>query len=109
VKRIFVSGFFHELSFPKTLKKTLGSFQRFSKIHGDIHNSRRITGIIYTSCKFTTSTVGVVDTGGGFGTSVNNTGVNLSPVSTTPVANNGKNIRLLTPLSELEEKSLYVC
>ncbi len=73
-EKIFVSGFFHESSFLKTLKKTLGSFQRFSKIHGDIHNSRRITGIIYTSCKFTTSTVGVVDTGGGFGTSVNVTG-----------------------------------
>ncbi len=73
-KRFFVSGFFHESSSPKTLKKTLGSFQRFSKIPGDIHNSRRITGIIYTSCKFTTSTVDVVDTGGGFDTSVNNTG-----------------------------------
>jgi hypothetical protein len=51
---------------------------------------------------------GVVDTGGNFATGVNNTGgkfaanVNdgggkLPWVSTTPVANNGNNIRLQTP------------
>jgi hypothetical protein len=51
---------------------------------------------------------GVVDTGGNFATGVNNTGgkfaagVNdgggkLPSVSTTPVANNGNNIRLQTP------------
>ncbi len=36
---------FHELSSPKPLKITLGSFQIFSKIRGDIHKSRRTTGI----------------------------------------------------------------
>jgi hypothetical protein len=30
-------------------------------------------------------------------------------VSTTPVANNGNNIRLLTPESELEGKNLFIC
>jgi hypothetical protein len=33
---------------------------------------------------------------------------NLPPVLTTPVANNGNNIRLHTPESELEGKSLYI-
>jgi hypothetical protein len=30
-------------------------------------------------------------------------------VSLTPVANNGNNIRLQTPESELEGKNLYIC
>jgi hypothetical protein len=34
---------------------------------------------------------------------------NLPPVSTKPVANNGNNIRLQTPKSELEGKNLYIC
>jgi hypothetical protein len=34
---------------------------------------------------------------------------NLPPVSITPVANNGNNIRLQTPKSELEGKNLYIC
>jgi hypothetical protein len=57
---------------------------------------------------FTTSSAGVVDTGGKFATCVNDTGgkfaagVNdadgkLPPVSTTPVANNGNKVRLHTP------------
>jgi hypothetical protein len=33
----------------------------------------------------------------------------LPPVSTISAANNGKNIRLLTPESELEGKNLYKC
>jgi hypothetical protein len=62
----------------------------------------------------------VVDTGGKFATSVNVTsgkfsaGVNdaggkLTPVLMTPAANNGNNIRLQTPESELEGKNLYIC
>jgi hypothetical protein len=45
----------------------------------------------------------VVDTGGKFATGVHDTGgkfaagVNLLPVSPTPAANNGNNIRLLRP------------
>jgi hypothetical protein len=31
------------------------------------------------------------------------------PVSTTPVVNNRNNIRLLTPLSEIEEKKVFIC
>jgi hypothetical protein len=34
---------------------------------------------------------------------------NLPPVSLTPVANNGNNIRLQTPESELKVKNLYIC
>jgi hypothetical protein len=39
-------------------------------------------------------------------TDVNNTGANLPPVSMTPVANNGNNIRLLRPESEFEGKNV---
>jgi hypothetical protein len=39
----------------------------------------------------------VVDTGGNFATRINDTAANLPPVSMTPVANNGDNIRLLRP------------
>ena len=65
--------------------------------------------VVDTGGKFAT---GVNDTGGKFATSVNDAGgklptvsttpvANLPPVSLTPVANNGNNIRLLRPLSEL--------
>jgi hypothetical protein len=37
---------------------------------------------------------------------VNDTGGNLPPVSTTPVANNEDHIRLLRPYSELEGKNV---
>jgi hypothetical protein len=40
---------------------------------------------------------GVNNTGGKFAAGVNDTGGNLPPVSTTPVANNGINIRLQIP------------
>ncbi len=46
---------------------------------------------------FATSFASVVDTGGKFATVVNDTGGNLPPLSLTPVANNGNNIRLLRP------------
>ncbi len=80
---------------------------------------------------------GINDTGGKFSTGINDTGgkfchqfplccwlhdaggklppistppaANLPPVSLTPVANNGNNIRLQTPESELEGKSSYIC
>jgi hypothetical protein len=49
----------------------------------------------------TGTTAGVVNTSGKFATRVNNivndTNGNLPPVSTTPVANNGNYIRLLSP------------
>jgi hypothetical protein len=57
-------GFFHESSFPKSLKRTLGSFRIFSKIRGDIHKSRCTTVINYTGGKFAIGTSGVVDTSG---------------------------------------------
>ena len=59
---IFASGFFHESPSLKPLKITLGSFQFYSKIRGDIRKSRCTTG-------------------------VNDTGGKLLPVSTTPAAN----------------------
>jgi hypothetical protein len=43
-------------------------------------------GVNYNGGKFATGTTGVVDTSG-----------ELPPVSTTPAANNGNNIILLTP------------
>ncbi len=68
---------------------------------------------------FATSSTCVVDTGGKFAAGVNDAGGKLPPVSTTPaanlppvslttMANNGNNIRLLTPESELEGKNLYI-
>ncbi len=56
--KIFASGFFHESSSPKPPKITLGSFQIFPEICGDIH-----TGVNYTGGKFAT---GINDTGGKF-------------------------------------------
>jgi hypothetical protein len=52
------------------------------------------SSVVDTGGKFTT---GVNDTGGKFATGVNDAGGKLPPVSTTPVANNGNNIRLQTP------------
>ena len=57
------------------------------------------TSVVDTAGKFTT---GVNDIGGKFAASVNDTGGKLPPVSTTPVsmtpvANNGNNIRLQIP------------
>ncbi len=50
--------------------------------------------VVDTGGKFAT---GVNNTGGKFATVVNDAGGKLPPVSTTPVANNGNNIRLKTP------------
>jgi hypothetical protein len=67
------------------------------------------------AANFVTSSPCVVDTVGKFATGVNDTsgklaaGVNDAPVSTTPAANSGNNIRLQTPESELEGKNLYIC
>jgi hypothetical protein len=70
---------------------------------------------------FAPSSPCVVDTGGKFATGVKDSGGKfaaggkLPPVSTTPasnlppVANNGNNIKLQTPESELEGKNLYIC
>jgi hypothetical protein len=58
---------------------------------------------------FSTIFASVVDTGGKFATGVNDASGKLPPVSTTPAANNGNNIRLQTPSSELEGKNLYIC
>ncbi len=57
--KIFYFWFFHESSSSKPLKITLGSFQIFSQICGDIHKS---------SC-----TTGINDTGGKFSNGINNT------------------------------------
>jgi hypothetical protein len=67
--RIFASGFFHESSSPKPLKITLGSFRRKFV---EIFASQGASPVPATN--FTTSTAGVVDTGGKFATSINETG-----------------------------------
>jgi hypothetical protein len=67
------------------------------------------------AANFATSSPCVVDTGGKFACGVNDTGGKfaaggkLPPVSTTPAANDGNNIRLQSPESELEGKNLYLC
>ncbi len=66
--RIFALGFLHESPSPKPLKITLGSFQIFSKIRGDICKSR------CTTC--------INETGGKFAASVNDANGKLTPVST---------------------------
>jgi hypothetical protein len=45
---------------------------------------------------FATIFASIVDTSGKFATGVNDTSGKLSPLSTSPVANNENNIRLLT-------------
>ncbi len=106
-------GFFLESVSPQPQSIQLGRFQSFSKIHGDIRKSRCNTGINDTNGKFA---AGVVDTGLPrvslvllipvanlppvstiFAVGVNDTSGNLPPVSTTPAATNGYNIRLLRP------------
>jgi hypothetical protein len=67
------------------------------------------TSVVDTGDKFAT---GVNDAGGKFAAGVNDTGGKLPPVSTTPAANlpnNGNNIRLQIPQSELTGKNLYIC
>jgi hypothetical protein len=75
------------------------------------------TSVVDTCGKFAT---GVNDTGGKFAAGVNDTGgklppvsttpaANLPPVSKTPVANNGIDILLQIPQSELEGKNVYIC
>ncbi len=83
--KIFCFRFFHESYSHKPLKITWGSFQIFCKIWGDIHKSRCTTRIIDTGGKFSTSVNetgdkfgqlyqrGVIDTGGKFAMGVNGT------------------------------------
>jgi hypothetical protein len=117
--RFFASGFFHESVSPPPQSIPFRPFQIFSKICGDIRESRCTTGSMTPvanlplvsatpAANVYTIFASVVDTGGKFATGVNNTGskfatgVNdaggkLPPVSTTPVANNGNSVRLQTP------------
>jgi hypothetical protein len=62
-QKFFCFRFCHESSCPKPLKKTLGSFQIFSKILGDIRKLRCTTDVNHTDSKFAT---GINDTGGKF-------------------------------------------
>jgi hypothetical protein len=123
--RFFASDFFHESPSPKPLIITLGSFQIFSKIRGDIRKSRCTTDTggklppvsttpsanlppvsTTPAANFATSSPCVVDNLPPVSTIP---AANFPPVSTTPVANNGNNIRLQTPESELEGKNVYQC
>ncbi len=105
----FPLSFFSWIIFPKPLKITWGSFWIFSRIHRDIRKSRCTTGINDTGSKFAIGTAGVADTGGKFTSSVVAPAANfplvlLITVANLPlVANNGNNIRLLAPQSELHE------
>ncbi len=109
---IFCFRFFSWITSPKPLIITLGSFQIFSKIRGDICKSRCTTEVnapvanlppvqcrryqrnrrqIFPPVPLVLLTPAA----------------NLPPVSLTPVANNWNNIRLQTPESELEAK-IYI-
>jgi hypothetical protein len=75
----------------------LGPFQIFRKFV-DIFASQGAPLVsMRPLANFATSCATVVDTGGKFAASVNDTSDNLLPVSMTPLANNGNNIRLLRP------------
>ncbi len=99
--------FFHGSVSPQPQSIPAEPFQIFSNIHRDLRKSRCTTGINDTSGKFATSFASVADIGGKFSTGVNknggkfatgdnDAGGKLPTVSTTPMANNGNNIRLLT-------------
>jgi hypothetical protein len=81
----------------------------FFKICRDIRQSRCTTGINDTSSKFATDTASALDTSGKFAAGVNDISGNLPSVSTTPVANNENNIRLLAAESEVGEKNVSIC
>ena len=65
--RFFASGFFHESVSPQPQSIPLRPFRIFSKIRGDIRNSRCTTGINDTGCKIA---AGTNDTGDKFATGV---------------------------------------
>jgi hypothetical protein len=61
-----------------------------------------------SAANFATSSACVVDTVGKLPPVSTTPAAILPPVLLTPVANNGNNIRLQTPYSELKGKNLYV-
>jgi hypothetical protein len=109
MSRDFCFRFFHDSSSPENNTRVI---LNFLKICRDIRKSRCTTGINDTGGKYATGattlaanfasgTAGVVDNGGKFAT-VKDTSGKLPSVSATPVANllvanNGNNVRLLTP------------
>jgi hypothetical protein len=99
--------FFHESVSPQPQSIPFRPFQIFSKIHGDIRESRCTTGINDIGGKLTTGVndiggkiaAGINDTGGKFATGISDNGgkfslvllitvANLPPVSTIPCAGN---------------------
>jgi hypothetical protein len=80
-------------------------FPFYLKICGDIHNSRCTTGINNTCDKLAVG-VNYTELSMALATKFATT-VTLVPLTT--VANNGNNIRLLTPFSEIEGKNLSIC
>jgi hypothetical protein len=76
------------ISFPPAPEYfALGPFQIFGKICGDIRKQGAPPVSTTMVANFSTRSAGVVDIGGKFSTSVNNTSGKLQPVSTTPAAN----------------------
>jgi hypothetical protein len=74
------SGFLHGSVTPQTPDYTNRAISNFSKIRGDIRNSRCTTGVVYTGGKFAAS---VVNTGGNLLLASLTLVANLPPVSTT--------------------------
>ncbi len=94
VSRDFLLLVFFMNQFPQPQSIPFRPFRIFSKIRGDIRESRCTTGVNDTGGKFAT---GVNDAGGKLPPVSTTPAANLPPVSLTPVANNGNNIRLQTP------------
>ncbi len=87
---IFASGFFHESVSPQPQSIPLGPVSATPVANF----ATSFASVVDTGGKIAT---GINDTGGKFAAGINDTGGNLPPVSTTPAANNGNNIRLLRP------------
>jgi hypothetical protein len=88
VSQNFLLQVFHESSSPKPLKITLGSFQIFLKICGDIRKCRCTTGIKDTRGKFAPLSMTTPAANFASGTvCVVDTGSKMPPVSTISVAN----------------------
>ncbi len=93
VTRFFASGFFQFPSSPRVSHQD--RFKFFENLW--IYSQGAPLASVRPVANFATSCANVVDTGDKFATSVNDTSGNLLPVSMTPLANNGNNIRLLRP------------
>ncbi len=93
-----ISNFFeHSQRFRKS-RCTTGINDTGGKLATGVNDTSGLPPVLTTpAANFATSFASVVDTDGKFTTGVSDTGGNFPAVSTTPLANNANNIRLLRP------------